>query len=100
MSVFFAETFYWIALTNPRDAAHRAVMEFTAKVGPRVVLTTDEVLIELLAYCASYTKLRREAGLAVLDLQSDPDIRIVPQTRASFLDGLALYNAGPIKAIA
>ena len=45
MSVFFADTFYWIALTNPRDAAHRAVMEFTAKLGPRVVLTTDEVLI-------------------------------------------------------
>jgi len=54
VSVFFADTFYWIALTNPKDAAHGKVMEFTAKLGPRSVVTTDEVLIELLAYCASY----------------------------------------------
>jgi hypothetical protein len=48
VSVFFADTFYWIALTNPKDAAHREVMEFTAKL-PRLVITTDEVLTELLA---------------------------------------------------
>jgi uncharacterized protein len=41
--------------------------------------------------------LRRAAGPAVLHLQSDPDIRIISQSRASFLDGLALYNARPDK---
>ena len=97
MSVFFADTFYWIGLTNSKDAAHRQVLEFTAKLGPRSVITTDEVLTELLAYCSSYPQLRREVGPAVLHLQSDPDIRIVPQSRASFLDGLALYNARPDK---
>ena len=98
MSQFFADTFYWIALANPRDSAHREVMDFTAKLGPRAVITTDEVLTELLAYCASHPRLRREVGLAVLRLQNDPDIRIVPQSRRSFLDGLALYNARPDKA--
>jgi hypothetical protein len=68
VSEFFADTFYWIALTNPKDAAHRAAMEFTAKLGPRAVITTDEVLVELLAYCASSSKLRREVGPAVLQL--------------------------------
>ncbi|HEY6343591.1 MAG TPA: PIN domain-containing protein [Bryobacteraceae bacterium] len=97
MKVFFADTFYWIALTNPKDAAHREVMEFSSKLGPRSVITTDEVLTELLAYCASSTKLRREVGLAVLRLQHDPDIRVVPQTRNGFLDGLTLYNARPDK---
>jgi uncharacterized protein len=97
MKVFFADTFYWIALTNPKDAAHREVMEFTTKLGPRSVITTDEVLTELLAYCASSAKLRREVGLAVLRLQDDPDIQVVPQTRNGFLEGLALYNARPDK---
>jgi uncharacterized protein len=97
MKVFFADTFYWIALTNPKDAAHREVMEFTTKLGPRSVITTDEVLTELLAYCASSAKLRREVGLAVLRLQDDPDIQVVPQTRSGFLEGLALYNARPDK---
>jgi predicted nucleic acid-binding protein len=97
VSVFFADTFYWIALTNPKDSAHGKVMEFTAGLGPRSVITTDEVLAELLAYCASYPNLRREAGLAVLHLQHDPDIGIIPQSRSSFLDGLTLYNMRPDK---
>jgi uncharacterized protein len=97
VSVFFADTFYWIALTNPKDGAHRAVMEFNAKLGPGAVVTTDEVLVELLAYCAASGKLRQEVGLAVLNLQNDPDIRIIPQTRTGFLDGLTLYNARPDK---
>lgn len=72
-------------------------MKFTSGIAPRSVVTTDEVLSEFLAYCASYPDLRREAGLAVLHLQSDPDIRIFPQSRGSFLDGLTLYNARPDK---
>jgi predicted nucleic acid-binding protein len=97
VTAFFADTFYWIALTNPKDAAHRAIMEFTAKLAPRSVITTDEVLTELLAYCGSYPQLRRVAGPAVLYLQNDPDIRIIPQSRESFLSGLALYNGRPDK---
>lgn len=93
--MLFADTFYWIALTNPRDAYHDKVMKFTSGMAPRSVVTTDEVLTEFLAYCASHPDLRREAGLAVLQLQSDPDIRILPQSRGSFLDGLTLYNARP-----
>ncbi len=97
MSVFFADTFYWIALTNRRDSSHQKVMQFTATLAPSAVITTDEVLTEFLAYCALDQQLRREAGLAVHGLVNDPDIRIVPQSRNSFLDGLTLYNARPDK---
>jgi predicted nucleic acid-binding protein len=95
--MFFADTFYWIALTNRRDAAHRKVLEFTTTLACHAVITTDEVLTEFLAYCASDQVLRREAGLAVRDLVDDPDLRIVSQSRTSFLEGLALYNARPDK---
>ena len=97
MSLFFADTFYWIALTNRRDAAHRKVLEFTATLSRGAVMTTDEVLTEFLAYCAADQTLRREAGLAVRQLMDDPDILVVPQSRTTFLDGLALYNARPDK---
>jgi uncharacterized protein len=86
VSLFFADTFYWIALTNPRAA-----------LPPRSVITTDEVLTELLAWCASDRQLRRGAGAAVGQLLNDPDIRIIPQSRSSFLEGLALYTARPDK---
>jgi predicted nucleic acid-binding protein len=94
---FLADTFYWIALTNPKDSAHGEVIRFTASLAPRSVLTTDEVLTEFLAFCSSDQRLRRQAGLAVERLINDPDIRIVPQSRSTFLAGLTLYNARPDK---
>ena len=97
MSAVFADTFYWIALTNKRDSAHRAVMELTRSLTARAVVTSDEVLTEFLAFCASDTLLRAAAGRAVDALLADPDIRVLPQTRSSFLDGLALYNSRPDK---
>ena len=95
--MFFADTFYWIALTNKRDSAHLAVINFTATLGPRSVVTNDEVLTEFLAYCASDELLRASAGNAVRDLLTDPDIRVIAQSRSSFLEGLALYNRRPDK---
>jgi hypothetical protein len=56
-----------------------------------------EVLTEFLAFCASDALLRGTAGRAVNDLLSNPDIRVIPQSRNSFLDGLALYNSRPDK---
>ena len=97
MKAVFADTFYWIALTNRRDGAHITVMELSAKLAPRSVVTSDEVLTEFLAYCASDELLRAVAGRAVAGLLKNPDIRIIPQSRGSFLEGLALYNNRPDK---
>lgn len=80
MSAFFADTFYWIALTNKRDGAHRVFMEFTASLGPQTVIASDEVLTEFLTFCAS-DELRRGAAGAVNGLLTSP-----------FVDGLALYK--------
>ncbi len=49
----FADTFYWIALTNRRDDAHFAAMQFRVFLALKTVVTSDEVLTEFLAYCAS-----------------------------------------------
>ena len=97
MSGVFADTFYWIALTNKRDSAHRAVLEYTTRLPPRTVVTSDEVLTEFLTFCASDEMLRGEAGRAVSSLLSNPDIRVIPQSRSSFIEGLALYNSRPDK---
>ena len=72
-------------------------MELTRLLAPGAVSTTDEVLTEFLAYCSGDTMLRGIAGSAVSRLIRNPDIRVIPQSRASFLEGLALYNARPDK---
>jgi predicted nucleic acid-binding protein len=95
--MFFADTFYWIALTNPRGTAHGQVVRLTARLARHSVITTDEVLTEFLAFCSSNQRLRRQGGLAVERLMNDPDIHVVPQSRGTFLAGLKLYNGRPDK---
>ena len=73
------------------------VMAFTARLAPRTVVTSDEVLTEFLAFCASDGTLRGVAGRAVSGLLNSPDIHVIPQSRDSFMAGLALYNSRPDK---
>ena len=42
----FADTFYWIALIDPRDAFHAAAHAYSGSLGPVRLVTTDEVFDE------------------------------------------------------
>lgn len=97
MKPVFADTFYWIALTNPKDSAHRRALDFGRVLDSRLIITTDEVLTELLAFCASDPQLRVEAALAVQDILGAEAVRVIAQTHRSFLDGLELYRMRPDK---
>jgi uncharacterized protein len=97
MNLVFADTFYWIALTNIRDRANRRVLEVSRSLGSRSIITTDEVLTELLNFCSGDVRVRMETALVVQDILAGPDVRVVPQSRASFLAGLELYRARPDK---
>jgi uncharacterized protein len=92
----FADTFYWIALLSPRDRAHERALDFSRAAGIRLV-TTDEVLTEFLAFFAGDSQSRVEAALTVQDVLGDNEVRVVPQSRTSFLTGLWLYQARPDK---
>lgn len=93
MRTVFADTFYWIALTAPSDAAHARARQFRSNI-----ITTDEVLSEYLTFFATaHEHLRRKAAQNVQDILSDPAVRVVPQSRESFLAGLELYRSRPDK---
>ena len=94
----FADTFYWIALVFPRDAFHAAVVSFSQAVGSVRVVTTDEVFTEVLSHFAGLGPYwRGKAAALVHDLRGDPDVDVLPQTRADFDAALALYEARPDK---
>jgi len=58
------------------------------------IYTTDAVFDEYLAtYSARGAYLRQEATATVRRLLAYPEVTVVPQTRALFLAGLALYAA-------
>jgi uncharacterized protein len=92
----FADTVYWIALAHPLDQWHsRAVRAGRALRGAKIV-TSDEVLIEFLAHFSGQGRLIREgAGRYVDRIFNNPDIIVRPQSRRTFLDGLALYKRRP-----
>ncbi|MFN0165401.1 MAG: type II toxin-antitoxin system VapC family toxin [Bryobacteraceae bacterium] len=89
----FADTFYWIALTDSTDNAHERARRITDEI-----VTTDEVLAEYLTFfCAAPESIRSEVALTVEDILQDPAVKVIPQSRESFLAGLTLYRARPDK---
>src|SRR5437660_11701733 len=96
--VLFADTFYWVALLYPRDAFHVRVRAFNTTLGTARLITTDEVLTEVLNWFSTGgPHWRGEATALVHDLRSDPAVTVLPQTRADFDAALALYEARPDK---
>ena len=98
MTALFADTFYWIALTDTTDSAHESALAITAERAISSVVTTDEVLAEHLTFFStSPEQMRRQAAGSVQDLLDNPTIRVMPQSRGSFLAGLELYIERPDK---
>lgn len=96
--ILFADTFYWVALLNPRDASHVRVTSFARRLGTARLVTTDEVLTEVLNWFSRFgPRWRGEAVTLVHDLRGDPDVDVLPQSRADFDAALALYEARPDK---
>lgn len=93
MREIFADSFYWIALANPKDQWHQAAKEFSRANQEATLVTTDEVLVEFLNYFAEageYT--RGVVAQMCAQAMNHPNIIVRPQTRESFLEGLNLYQ--------
>jgi predicted nucleic acid-binding protein len=90
MNLVFADTFFWVAGTNPLDGAHDIAIEFSRTGG--LIVTTEEVLTEYPNHFAERgTLLRRRAASRVQRILTDAAIRVVPQAASSFEFGLDLY---------
>ncbi|HSR67360.1 MAG TPA: nucleic acid-binding protein [Acidobacteriota bacterium] len=90
----FADTFYWIALAKPTDPAHAGACSLRESMTDASLLTTDEVLVEYLAYfSATPAHVRLRVALSVRSILNDPVIDVVPQDRETFLAGLDYFQA-------
>ncbi len=100
MRRIFADTSYWVALIDARDQWHEKSTAISKSLGNLLVVTTDEVLTEVLAFFSAYSSKTRQRVLRfVLDLMNNStDVDVVEQSRASFLAGLALYEQRPDKS--
>ena len=97
MKAIFADTFYWVALTNPGDTRYRDAIAFDKSLADGTILTTDEVLSEFMTFFSADRSQHGRAALTVRRLLAHPQVRVIEQSRESFLSGLDLYQARPDK---
>ena len=94
MRAVFADTVYWIAMARPHDQWREAAKEASRRLGRAEIVTTDEVLTEFLAALSKGgPRVRLAAARMVRAILSNPSVRVIPQSRASFGSGLNRYKA-------
>ncbi len=98
MKAVFADTSYYLALTNSLDQHHSAVCQWTSGFAGTSV-TTAWVISELAN--AMSQSVNRPFFLSLLrDLQTDTRVTIVPPTKELFDRGLDLFSQRTDKASA
>ena len=92
-SEVFVDTAYLIAIVREDDQWHTLAVEARKRLEGASLVTTDEVLAEFLtALSRGGSSLRTEAVIRVREVLGASDIRVVPQSHQSFLEGLARYE--------
>jgi len=92
MPRYFVDTFYLVALSDPRDQWHARVVTFSRSLSDYHLYTVDEVLAEYLTfYSASRPHIREDAVQTVLDVLNDPHMTVIPQSHGSFIHARAFY---------
>jgi predicted nucleic acid-binding protein len=94
----FADTYYWIALLNDKDQGHTAAQAVSQLLGHTTIVTTQEVLSEVLTHFSGYGRLMRQSAVSFIrNILADSAIAVRKQSNTSFLSGLRLYDARPDK---
>lgn len=94
----FADTVYWLALTNRHDQYHEKAVEVSAILGQCRLVTTEAVLTEFLNTLAEAGPHIRAAGIAMVEaIQRNTLVTVISQSGPLFNKSLALYKARPDK---
>jgi predicted nucleic acid-binding protein len=97
--VYFADSFYWIALGHKGDSWHSRVAQWALTNASARFVTTEEVLTEVLNwFAAQRTNGRITATTTARRAMANPLTQVLPQTTAGFLDALAFYESRLDKA--
>ena len=93
MKEVFADTLYWVAIVKPGDPYAKGAKQAEEDLGEFITVTTDEVLAEFLTSLSKGgAVLRKIAANMVHAILDNPNVKVVPQSRDSFLKGLELYK--------
>jgi predicted nucleic acid-binding protein len=89
-----ADTFYFIALLNPKDLANSAALAHS--YGPGIIVTSEWVLMEVADAMAIRPKRKAFIELHGL-LRSHADVEIIPASAEFFARAVEMFAARPDK---
>ena len=93
MKKIFADTFYWIALLNPKDDWYDSVIKVSQSIANSQIITTEEVLTEVLTFYSNSGSLQRKRTVHFIkQIMNNPAVQVIPQDHESFVAGLNLYE--------
>ena len=95
MNVSFGDSFYFLALFNPKDRAHGHALQFIA-LGSMRLLTTQYVLLEVADAFAAPQDRPRFMELMKM-LKDSIDVTVIPGSEELFARGVDLYRRRPDK---
>ena len=85
MTAIFADTSFWIALTNENDAAYRKAQALSSSLVSQQIITSASVLNEYLNYFAGWGKrFRDESSAIVQGLLSNRSVAVEPDSIETF----------------
>ena len=96
MTQIFADTFYFLALLNPQDAAHGRAAALTLSFQGQMT-TTAWVLTEL-GDALSHPGNRGKFLATLNQLQSNSQARVVLPSAGLYAEGIELFRSRPDKA--
>jgi predicted nucleic acid-binding protein len=98
VKVAFVDTLYFVALFNSRDQWHARAHSASKLVAEAKLITTEDVLVELLNFFSEYGEKARSGAVVHAErILSSANIDVIPQSHDAFVAGLTLYKARPDK---
>ena len=95
----FADTSYWVALTDKNDELHQDAQSAFLKIGDAQVMTTEAVAIEVVNFFSrSGQWMRQKANHLVRQMLVSPEILVLPTSREMLMSGLSLHSQRPDKS--
>ena len=94
MSSVFVDTQYFVASFQETDQWHERAEQVEFAMAGNSLVTTDAILCEVLNYFSGYgEQTRQEIGGVIREVLAENGFLVIEQTRATFLDGLKLYES-------
>ena len=94
MATYFADTWFWVATSDERDNGHHRAVDLSNAIGlaDRIV-TSEMVMIELLAYFSGEGVHMREVAADLVDsLKNNSQVTIVAQSHRQFERAFKRYR--------